>query len=74
MKRYSVICIQDQAWKVLRHMDHDKRLSFAHTFLARMDMDVAWPLKFLWEGKTFCFLNECANAQNTRIWIRIHQI
>ena len=37
---YKMNCLQK-----LRYTDHQKRLTFALTFLARMEVDADWPLK-----------------------------
>jgi hypothetical protein len=43
--------------KELHNNDHDKRLSFALTFLAGMEVDNAWPWKILRENEAHFYLN-----------------
>jgi hypothetical protein len=52
----------------LRNNDHDKRLNFALTFLARMEVDDAWHWEILWEDEAHFYLNGTVNTQNCRIW------
>lgn len=52
----------------LLYTDHDKRLTFALTFLARMEVDDAWPWKILWGDEAHFYLNGTVNTQNCRIW------
>lgn len=48
--------------------DPDVRETFALQFLARMDVDAAWPWKILWTDEAHFHLNGQVNTHNCRIW------
>lgn len=52
----------------LKPTDYDLRLTFALTFLARVQVDEAWPWKILWSDEAHFYLNGTVNTQNSRIW------
>lgn len=58
--RYKISRVQE-----LRHTGHDKRLTLALTFLAKMEVEDTWTVKILWGDEIN--LNEIVNTQNTRI-------
>ncbi|KFM77225.1 hypothetical protein X975_20207, partial [Stegodyphus mimosarum] len=51
----------------LLYPDHDKQLTFALTFLVRMEVDAACLWKILWGDKAHFYLNGTVNTQNCRI-------
>ncbi|GBO15961.1 hypothetical protein AVEN_123548-1 [Araneus ventricosus] len=52
--------------------DLPKREAFALQFLARMEVDNAWPWNILWTDKANFHLQGSVNTQNCRIWAREH--
>lgn len=54
--------------QALHITDPDKRLTFALTFLARMEIDNDWPWNILWGDEAHFYLNGSVNTQNCRIW------
>ncbi|GFV56093.1 uncharacterized protein TNCV_935471 [Trichonephila clavipes] len=48
--------------------DREKRLTFALTFLARVEVDASWPWKILWSDEAHFHLSETVNTHNCRIW------
>ncbi|GBM38563.1 hypothetical protein AVEN_71672-1 [Araneus ventricosus] len=50
--------------------DLPKREAFALQFLARVEVDNAWPWNFLWTDEAHFLLQGTANTQNCRIWAR----
>ena len=51
----------------LRNFDNQKRLVFALTFLAKMEVDDNWSWKILWGDEALFYQNGTVNAQNCRI-------
>ncbi|GFS83592.1 uncharacterized protein TNCV_1658011 [Trichonephila clavipes] len=47
--------------------DREKRLTFALTFLARVEVDAAWPWKILWSDEAHFHLSGTVNTHNCRI-------
>src|SRR5215813_6425209 len=60
---YKISCTQE-----LKPNEFDKRLTFAVTFLARMEMDDAFPWTILWGDEAHFHLSEFVNTHNCRIW------
>jgi hypothetical protein len=65
--------IQFYPYKISRHQqlipgDSQKRVDFALMFLARMDVDDAFPWKILWGDEAHFYMNGTVNTQNCRIW------
>lgn len=56
----------------LKPNDTATRLTFALTFLARMEVDDTWPWKILWGDEAHFYLNGDVNTQNCRIWASEH--
>lgn len=54
--------------QTLLDTDIDRRLSFALTFLARVEVDDSWPWNILWSDEAHFYLNGDVNNQNCRIW------
>ncbi|GBN66443.1 hypothetical protein AVEN_71821-1 [Araneus ventricosus] len=50
--------------------DLPKREAFALQFLARMEVDNAWPWNSLWTGEAHFHLQDSVNTKNCRIWTR----
>ncbi|GBL74144.1 hypothetical protein AVEN_231033-1 [Araneus ventricosus] len=50
--------------------DLPKREAFALQFLARMEVDNAWPWNILWTHEAHFHLQGSVNTQNCRIWVR----
>ncbi|GBM60329.1 hypothetical protein AVEN_108115-1 [Araneus ventricosus] len=50
--------------------DQLKREAFALKFLARMEVDNAWPWNILWTDEAHFHLQSAINTQNCRIWVR----
>ncbi|GFX07036.1 uncharacterized protein TNCV_1556391 [Trichonephila clavipes] len=48
--------------------DREKRLTFALTFLARIEVDASWPWKILWSDEVHFHLSGTVNTHNCRIW------
>lgn len=48
--------------------DRETQLSFALTFLARMQVDVSWPRQILWSIKEYFHLCGTVNTSNCHIW------
>ncbi|GFU34079.1 uncharacterized protein TNCV_3198901 [Trichonephila clavipes] len=48
--------------------DREKRLTFALTFLARVEVAASWPWKILWSDKVHFHLSGTVNTHNCRIW------
>ncbi|GFV32773.1 uncharacterized protein TNCV_3312541 [Trichonephila clavipes] len=48
--------------------DREKRLTFALTFLARVEVDASWPWKILWSDEAHFHLSGTVNTHNCRIW------
>ncbi|GFV32619.1 uncharacterized protein TNCV_441111 [Trichonephila clavipes] len=48
--------------------DREKRLIFALTFLARVEVDASWPWKVLWSDEAHFHLSGTVNTHNCRIW------
>ncbi|GFU79430.1 uncharacterized protein TNCV_871991 [Trichonephila clavipes] len=48
--------------------DREKRLTFALTFLARVEVDASWPWKILWSDEVHFHLSGTVNIHNCRIW------
>ena len=48
----------------LRYTDHQKRLTFALTFLPTMEVDSDWPWVILWGAEAHFYLNKTVNTQN----------
>lgn len=48
--------------------DLPKREKFALQFLARMEVDIAWPYNILWTDEAHFHLQNAVNTQNCRIW------
>ncbi|GFV61923.1 uncharacterized protein TNCV_4107271 [Trichonephila clavipes] len=48
--------------------DREKRLTFALTFLARVEVDASWPWKILWSDGAHFHLSGTVNTHNCRIW------
>ncbi|GFU72870.1 uncharacterized protein TNCV_4909991 [Trichonephila clavipes] len=48
--------------------DREKRLTFALTFLARVEVDASWPWKILWSDGAHFHLRGTVNTHNCRIW------
>lgn len=48
--------------------DPERRLSFALTFIARMEVDDFWPWNILWSDEAHFYLNGTVNTHNCRIW------
>ncbi|GFS52244.1 uncharacterized protein TNCV_4849801 [Trichonephila clavipes] len=48
--------------------DREKRLTFASTFLARVEVDASWPWKILWSDEAYFHLCGTVNTHNCRIW------
>ncbi|GFX34552.1 uncharacterized protein TNCV_3657901 [Trichonephila clavipes] len=48
--------------------DREKRLTFALTFLARVEVDASWPWKILWSDEVHFHLSGTVNTHNCRIW------
>ncbi|GFW18470.1 uncharacterized protein TNCV_1184971 [Trichonephila clavipes] len=48
--------------------DREKRLTFALTFLARVEVDASWPWKILWSDKAHFHLSGTVNTHNCRVW------
>ncbi|GFV35673.1 uncharacterized protein TNCV_1892831 [Trichonephila clavipes] len=48
--------------------DREKRLPFALTFLARVEVDASWSWKILWSGEAHFHLSGTVNTHNCRIW------
>ncbi|GFV97241.1 uncharacterized protein TNCV_5046721 [Trichonephila clavipes] len=47
--------------------DREKRLTFALTFLARVEVDASWPWKILWSDEAHFHLSGTVNTHNSRI-------
>ncbi|GFV29120.1 uncharacterized protein TNCV_4601521 [Trichonephila clavipes] len=47
--------------------DREKRLTFALTFLARVEVDASWPWKILWSDEAHFHLSGTVNTHNCRI-------
>ncbi|GFW84945.1 uncharacterized protein TNCV_682331 [Trichonephila clavipes] len=47
--------------------DREKRLTFALTFLARVEVDASWPWKILWSDEEHFHLSGTVNTHNCRI-------
>ncbi|GFV48877.1 uncharacterized protein TNCV_1342861 [Trichonephila clavipes] len=47
--------------------DRDKRLTFALTFLARVEVDASWPWKILWSDEAHFHLSGTVNTHNCHI-------
>ena len=43
-------------------------MTFALTFLARIEVGETWPWQILWSNKAHFHLSETVNAHNCRIW------
>lgn len=54
----------------LLNTDFAQRETFALQFIARMDVDVAWPWNILWTDEAHFHLNGVVNTQNCRIWAK----
>ncbi|GFS61563.1 transposable element tc3 transposase [Trichonephila clavipes] len=52
----------------LKPQDQKTHLEFAYRFLARMEVDDAWPWKFLWSDEAHFYLYGAVNIENCRIW------
>ncbi|GBM74277.1 hypothetical protein AVEN_109096-1 [Araneus ventricosus] len=50
--------------------DLPKREAFALQFLARMEVDNAWPWNILWAGEAHFHLQGSVNTPNCRVWAR----
>ncbi|GBL81484.1 hypothetical protein AVEN_143747-1 [Araneus ventricosus] len=50
--------------------DLPKREAFALQFLARMEVDNAWPWNILWTDEAHFHIQGSVNTQNCRIWAR----
>ncbi|GFX42303.1 uncharacterized protein TNCV_110231 [Trichonephila clavipes] len=48
--------------------DREKRLTFALTFLARVEVNASWPWKILWSDEAHFHLSGTVNTHNCRIW------
>ncbi|GFU40802.1 uncharacterized protein TNCV_2466321 [Trichonephila clavipes] len=48
--------------------DREKRLTFALTFLARVEVGASWPWKILWSDEAHFHLSRTVNTHNCRIW------
>ncbi|GFV57924.1 uncharacterized protein TNCV_2801901 [Trichonephila clavipes] len=48
--------------------DREKRLTFALTFLARVEVDASWPWKILWSNEAHFHVSGTVNTHNCRIW------
>ena len=48
-------------------IDRKKRLTFALTFLARVEVDASWPWQILWSDEAHFHLNGTVNTHNCRI-------
>ncbi|GFX25433.1 uncharacterized protein TNCV_1424171 [Trichonephila clavipes] len=48
--------------------DREMRLTFALTFLARVEVDASWPWKILWCDEAHFHLSGTVNTHNCRIW------
>jgi hypothetical protein len=49
-------------------IDREKRLTFALTFLARVEVDASWPWQVLWSDEAHFHLSGIVNTHNCRIW------
>ena len=47
----------------LRYTDHQKQLTFALAFLAKMEVDGDWPWKILWGDEAHFYLNGFVNTK-----------
>ncbi|KFM77080.1 hypothetical protein X975_13612, partial [Stegodyphus mimosarum] len=52
----------------LKPSDYDKRVTFPLSFLARVEIDYAFPWHILWGDECHFYLNGSVNTQNSRIW------
>ncbi|XP_035226341.1 uncharacterized protein LOC118198705 [Stegodyphus dumicola] len=52
----------------LKPSDYDKRVTFPLSFLARVEIDDAFPWHILWEDECHFYLIGSVNSQNRRIW------
>ncbi|GFU32491.1 uncharacterized protein TNCV_4890101 [Trichonephila clavipes] len=48
--------------------DREKRLTFALTFLAKVEVEASWPWKILWSDEAHFHLSGTVNTHNCRIW------
>ena len=60
---YKIHCNQQ-----LLRIDREKRLTFALTFLARVEVDASWPWQILWSDEAHFHLCGTVNTHNCRIW------
>ncbi|GFX70946.1 uncharacterized protein TNCV_1689291 [Trichonephila clavipes] len=54
--------------QTLKPQDEKTRLQIACLFLARMEVDDAWPWKILWSDEAHFYLDRAMNTQNCRKW------
>lgn len=48
--------------------DREMRLTFALTFLARVEVDASWPWQIMWSDEAHFHLSGTVNTHNCRIW------
>ncbi|GBL91048.1 hypothetical protein AVEN_184431-1 [Araneus ventricosus] len=49
-------------------INKEKRLTFALTFLARVEVDASWPWQILWSNEVLFHLSVTVNTHNCCIW------
>ena len=58
----------------LHYTYHQKRLTFALTFPARMEVDVYWLWKIIWGDQPHFYLIGTVDTQNCQIWMEDRQM